>query len=209
MKTMIGIPTMGTVPLRFMTSLLAMRRVGAVEFQVTDHSLIYDARNRIAELAITEGFDRVLWLDSDIVFEPDLMERLSGRIDSGCEMVTGLYFKRRTPVEPVIFRECCFRKEETGAPATVTYTDFPENRMFEIAGCGFGAVMTTVQLLKDVAETFGLPFAPAFGLGEDLSFCARAKELGRSIWCDSSIPVGHIGQHIYTKKDWERRGLPE
>ncbi len=106
MRTMIGIPTMGEVPVRFMASLLAMKLAGSVEFEVTDHSLIYDARNRIAKLAIDEGFDRVLWLDSDMVFGPELMEKLSRWIDCGCEMVSALYFKRKQPPEPVIYQDC-------------------------------------------------------------------------------------------------------
>ena len=205
MRTMIGIPTMGEVPVRFMASLLAMKRVGSVEFEMTDHSLIYDARNRIAKLAIDEGFDRVLWLDSDMVFGPELMEKLSRWIDCGCEMVSGLYFKRKPPPEPVIYQDCCLRKDEEGkpVPSAVVYRDFPENRIFEVAGCGFGAVMTTVQLLKDVYDSFGLPFSPAGGLGEDLSFCARVAELGRKMWCDSSIQLGHIGKMIYTREDWD------
>lgn len=205
MKTMIGIPTMGTVPVRFMASLLAMKRAGDVEFEMTDHSLIYDARNRIAKTAIDEGFDRVLWLDSDMVFSPDLMERLSERLDQGREFVSALYFKRKQPPEPVIYRDCCLREDENGkpVPSAVAYRDFPENALFEIAGSGFGAVMTTVQLLKDVYEAYGLPFSPAAGLGEDLSFCARVAELGRKMWCDSSILLGHVGQKIYTREDWD------
>ena len=205
MKTMIGIPTMGTVPVRFMASVLAMKRAGDVEFEMTDHSLIYDARNRIAKTAIDEGFDRVLWLDSDMVFSPDLMERLSERLDQGREFVSALYFKRKQPPEPVIYRDCCLREDENGkpVPSAVAYRDFPENALFEIAGSGFGAVMTTVQLLKDVYEAYGLPFSPAAGLGEDLSFCARVAELGRKMWCDSSILLGHVGQKIYTREDWD------
>lgn len=205
MKTMIGIPTMGEVPVRFMASLLAMKRVGDVEFEVTDHSLIYDARNRIAKLAIEEGFDRVLWLDSDMVFGPDLMERLSERLDQGREFVSGLYFKRKQPPEPVIYRDCCLREDAEGkpVPSAVVYRDFPEDALFEIAGSGFGAVMTTVRLLKDVYDSFGLPFSPAGGLGEDLSFCARVSELGRKMWCDSSIQLGHVGTKIYTREDWD------
>ena len=205
MKTMIGIPTMGEVPVRFMASLLAMKRVGDVEFEVTDHSLIYDARNRIAKLAIEEGFDRVLWLDSDMVFGPDLMERLSERLDQGREFVSGLYFKRKQPPEPVIYRDCCLREDAEGkpVPSAVVYRDFPEDALFEIAGSGFGAVMTTVRLLKDVYDSFGLPFSPAGGLGEDLSFCWRARQCGYKILVDPSIPLGHVGYQVITKPFYE------
>ena len=86
MKTMIAVPCMDTVPTRFMTSLLAMRKVGEPCIHYFEmSSLIYDARNKIARAAIKEKCERVLWLDSDMEFEPDLMERLSARIDEGRE----------------------------------------------------------------------------------------------------------------------------
>ena len=31
----------------------------------------------------------------------------------------------------------------------------------------------------------------------------RGAELGRKMWCDSSILLGHVGQKIYTREDWD------
>ena len=69
--------------------------------------------------------------------------------------------------------------------------------------------MMTTQLLRDVRDAFGLPFFPAQGFGEDLAFCRRAAELGRTIWCDSSIKLGHAGstvfdEELYTKTEEDR-----
>ena len=75
MKTLIAIPCMDTVQTGFMLSLLQMRRVGEVGFSIISSSLIYDARNSIAKKAIEEGFDRMLWLDSDMTFEPPRSSR--------------------------------------------------------------------------------------------------------------------------------------
>jgi GT2 family glycosyltransferase len=199
---------MDTVPVKFAASLMALKVVGdPCEKYFGMNSLIYDTRNQIAQTAIREEIDRVLWLDSDMEFEPDLMERLSARIDEGREFVTGLYVSRKEPIRPTIFRSMEILDTEEGRKAIApTYEDYPESEVFEIDACGFGIVMTTVKLLKDVTEAYGLPFTPVFGYGEDLSFCMRARELGYKIWCDSSIKLGHIGMKVYTVAD--RRKYP-
>ena len=204
MKTMIAIPCMDTVPTRFMTSLLAMRRVGDCSLVAHMNSLIYDARNQTAREAVKEEFDRVLWLDSDMEFEPDLMERLSARLDEGRDFVSGLYFKRKPPHEPVIYRELGIRDRDDGKQEAYAapYTDYPESGVFEVEACGFGAVMTTVKMLRDLTERYGLPFTPETGFSEDISFCLRAQETGYRIWCDSGIRAGHIGTKVYGEEDW-------
>jgi hypothetical protein len=35
------------------------------------------------------------------------------------------------------------------------------------------------------------------GFGEDISFCLRVKELGKKMYCDSSVKMGHVGQFVY------------
>ena len=206
MKTMIAIPCMDTVPTRFASSLLRMRRTPEAAVVFGMNSLIYDTRNKAAMEAIQGGFDRVLWLDSDMEFQPDLMERLSARMDEGRDFVTGLYFQRKDPFKPVIYRELYIRQREDGAQEAVSEAceEFPPDGIFEVAACGFGIAMTSVQLLRDVTEKYGMPFTPIEGWGEDLAFCLRATDAGYRIWCDSSIRAGHIGLKTFYEEDWRR-----
>lgn len=39
--------------------------------------MIYDSRNSLTAKALVNGYDLVLWLGSDMMLEPDLLERLS------------------------------------------------------------------------------------------------------------------------------------
>jgi hypothetical protein len=73
---------------------------------------------------------------------------------------------------------------------------------FEAQACGFGAVMTTGQLLRDVQERFSQPFTPLPGFGEDFSFCLRARALGVFPWCDPSIRVDHIGISLFNEQTY-------
>ena len=95
MRTMIAIPCMDMVHTDFLRSCLGMDVDGEVQWTTCQSSLIYDARNKLAELAIDGEFDRVLWLDSDMVIPYDAMWKLKIGIENGYDMVSGLYFKRR------------------------------------------------------------------------------------------------------------------
>lgn len=201
MKTLICIPCMDMVHTEFMKSLLAMRRPGDTKIVISQSSLIYDARNNMARQAVKGGFDRVMWLDSDMSFEPDLMERLSARLDEGYDFVSGLYFTRKAPIRPVVYSECGYFENEEGAvsPVAVWYDDYPRDTLFEVKASGFGGVMMTIDCIKAVADKFGLPFAPMLGFGEDLSFCGRLSQTDKKMWVDSTIKLGHVGQGTITE----------
>lgn len=203
MRTLVCIPCMDFVDTDFMRSILGLRPVGEVNFAVTKSSLIYDARNILAVQAITGGYDRTLWLDSDMVFEPDLMERLSKHLDEGADLASGLYFTRTTNTRPVIYEGCgVFEVEGKKQNVAVVYEDYPDG-VFDIEACGFGGVMVSTKLLIDVRERFGHLFSPISGFGEDLSFCMRAKVLNAKMVCDSSVKMGHIGSRIVTEETYK------
>lgn len=205
MKTLVAIPCMDMVPTRFLFSCLNLRTDENVEFSLTESSLVYDSRNQLSRKAIEEGFDRILWLDSDMVFKPDLFQRLSKRLDAGYQMVSGLYFKRKQPICPVLYKECgAYEKDGKHTVYATTYDDYPKDSLFEIAACGFGGVMMTTDIVKQVAEKFGLPFSPILGFGEDLSFCCKVARLGVKMYCDSAVKLGHVGYKTFDESDYLR-----
>lgn len=201
MKTLIAIPCMDMVHTVFMRSLIGMDKVGAVQFGISCSSLIYDARNGLCKQAIKEKCDRILWLDSDMDFSPDFMKILSADMDEGREFVSGLYFKRKAPIQPVIYREVGYWRSEDGSvtPIALPFDDYPRDQIFPIKGAGFGGVMVSVDLVNRVVEKFGQPFSPILGFGEDLSFCKRVEELGVPMYCDSRAKMGHVGLGTITE----------
>ena len=122
----------------------------------------------------------------------------------GHDLVTGLYFTRKEPIVPTLHKEIHWSIREDGwvdGGATL-YRDYPKDQLFEIAGCGFGCVMTSARLLQRMIEKFGSPFYPLMGMGEDSTFCFRATQDGFKLYCDSRIKCGHIGQKEYTEESW-------
>ena len=199
MKYLIAIPCMDMMHTNFVRSLVSMRLAGNCEIALAISSLIYDARNHLAEKAVKGGFDRVLWLDSDMTFDRDIMERLAARLDEGRDFVSALYIKRKEPIAP-----CIYSAGDMDKPVNDTFDDYPQDAIFEIAACGFGGVMMTTELLQAVGSRFGFPFSPLPLAGEDLSFCYRARALKRKLYCDSSIKMGHIGTTEITEETFQR-----
>lgn len=196
---MIAVPCMDQVAAQFAQCLATLGKAERTIIAFQMSSLIYNSRNNLAHLAIEQGCDNVVWFDSDMVFAPDTLQKILAYADRG-EIVSGLYFRRVQPFTPVIMDKLEFDENwSCHFEDTKTIPDEP----FEVAGCGFGCVLTPTEILMDVQAKYGTLFTPINGTGEDLSFCWRARQLGYKIICDPSIQLGHVGHHIITRQFYE------
>lgn len=198
MKVLIAVPCMDQVPAQFAQCLATLGKVDKtiVAFQIG--SLVYTSRNDLAQIAIKQGCDYIFWLDSDMMFPPDALVRMFKSLEHG-DIVSGLYFRRVAPFTPVIYDKLDI--DDTGCHYTEP-KEIPDG-IFEVAGCGFGCVLMPTDIMLDVIEKYGSPFTPINGIGEDLSFCWRARQLGFKIVCDPDIPLGHVGHHVITRELYE------
>lgn len=200
-KVLIGCPTMDMVSVHFARSLVTLTKLEDCVISFVVNSLVYASRNEICRQAIDGGYDFVLWLDSDMVFPPDTMVRLLEVAENGNDVVTGLYFRRAAPFTPVLFS----RLEITGNVCEMDEVKAYPGDLFEVAGCGFGCVLTSVKLLRTIeAEDGPVWFAPMGNVGEDCAFCIRARKHGSHILCDPTLKLGHAGHNIVTEADYER-----
>lgn len=200
-KVLIAVPALDTMPVQTAYSMINLKRDCPSKFSFIVRASCHDARNMLAQEAIESGADRVLWIDSDMVFTDDLLTRLNDDLDAGWDVVCGIFFKRELPVTPVIYKSI---DAETGK--AVPYDDYQQDALFRISGCGFGAVMTTTKLLDDVRVSWGTMFDPLPRLSEDLSFCWRADKVGARMACDSRIKVGHVGLITYGEQMYKHPG---
>ncbi len=203
MKLLIGVPTTDFVHVEFLKSLTALlmrlkdKRID-FELDIESGTLVYTARERIAHKAINEHFSHVLWLDSDMVFSPEILDDL---MFSGKDFVTGIYHARRKG-----YASCIFTMLDLGAIDGVAKFERAEtypSETFEIAGCGFGCVLISTDILTNVCLNRGTCFTPTPNFGEDLAFCKRATDLGHHIWCEPSVVCGHIGHIAIYPEDYE------
>ncbi|MBP5454271.1 MAG: hypothetical protein J6Y09_06640 [Lachnospiraceae bacterium] len=206
-KVLIGMPNIGGIPPKTVASLLQLVKRINPQVIFLSSSLIYDARNDIALEAINGGYDELLFIDSDLVFPDDCYEKLKA-LDA--DIATGIYYGRAGKHNPIVYREVKRLEAITDGADTIIhpaeakhFETIPEGT-FEIAACGMGMCLIKVDVLKKLCKTWtNKPFEPCDGLGEDLAFCYRAKQAGFKIKANSYIPLGHIGEKVYTKEDYK------
>lgn len=172
------------------------------ELAMTERTVVNWARNDLAEQALEqtsaysgEPFTHFLWLDSDMLFKPDLCCQLA-RHD--VDMVSVLYFARLHPHKPHIYIN-------SGDPEDV-FKHFPileaPPMLFQVDACGFGGLLMKADILHKVPQPW---FTLDWRGGEDISFCTVARKNGVKIFCDGAYTAAHIGpEKIVTKADYNQ-----
>lgn len=187
MKLMIAIPTLDFIHFEFarcLTGLTMRLAKDGVDFDVCfkGGTLVYNGRDALAAEAVVGGYTHVLWLDTDMVFNDDAVYQL---VKANKRFVTGVYHSRHAPYASCIYSSI----DQLNAEKV---REYPED-LFEIAGCGFGIVMTQTSLLREVYCQNGYCFQPTPQHGEDIAFCQRVTTLGEKMWCAPNVKAGHIG----------------
>lgn len=195
-KILIAIPTMDMVPMAFAQSLAMLNKVGECVVSSVVGSLIYDARNKLAAQAVKMEADYIMWFDSDMVFQADTLQRLMKDLDEGRDIVSGLYFRRSAPFSPVAFEKIDIKGE------VCDFKDYHGdlNGIHEVEGVGFGCVLMKTDVIFECLSKYKDCFSPIGKVGEDLSFCWRARELGYKIYLDADVKLGHVGHLIVTEQ---------
>lgn len=187
MKVLLCIPYTGYVAPQAAYSLIPMachaRNQGvSVDMFPIGMSLVYTAREESVRVFLQGGYDALLFVDSDMVVPVDLLTRL---IEADKDIVSALAFKRTPGYEPCIFKEC----NETDAKF---YLDYPKG-LIEIQGVGMACTLIWRRVFEAVPEPW---FFPHKILGEDLSFCVRARAEGFRIYADTTLICGHCNVEV-------------
>ena len=102
---------------------------------------VHDAQNMIVKVALQEGFEWVLFIEHDNICPPDMLRTFTDYMDKGdIPIVSGLYFTRSVPPEPMVYRgrgNHYFRKWTLGDKVWVD-------------GVPTGMVLISTKLLKEV-----------------------------------------------------------
>lgn len=203
MKIFIAVPCMDQVPALFAQSLALLKRETdcLVGFQIG--SLVYDARNKLATAAIKAAADYVMWIDSDMTFEPNTLIRMLKEVqEKKIDFLAGLYFRRKPPYSTVMYDK--LDKLPDGSGCTYTLLESIPEGTFEVGGVGLAGVLMSTDVLMSVSAKFGgRMFDPVHGMGEDLAFCWRARQCGYKIFVDSTIEFGHVGSAVITRGYFE------
>lgn len=191
-KVVLGIPTTGNVETRTFEALFKIDRKKHNVFPlVTEHALVYMARDMIVKKALENPESQYVWfVDSDIIVEKNTLNQLADD-------------------EEFIVSGCYPYKSETGSVVgidknleTITMYDLmnEKDKLVEISRAGMGCCLIKRCVFEDILDKYGTCFTPMGELGEDYAFCERAKECGYKIFIDREVIVKHIGKKVYEVK---------
>ena len=209
-KCVILVPYGGQIIPGCEDSLKILEERGYPVRRVRGYSQIDVARNEIASKAILDGFQETIWIDSDIGFHPDAIERLRAY---DLPMVCGVYAKKGK-------RELAI----SVLPGTEQMGFGKNGGLHEVQYAATGFLFVRRQVYLDIQFRLGLPICNEhFGadiipyfmplvrpqreghwyLGEDYAFCERARQAGYKIMADTTIRLWHVGTYQY---GWEDAG---
>ena len=155
-------------------------------------TLIFNQRERLAEEAIKDGADAILWVDSDMRFPKDALEILLSR---DLPIVGVNATTRRFPVVPTALDI----DPETGNLVKVQSKG--KTGLEQVMGVGFGMVLIKKEVFLAAQKPwFWFEQTDKGGtIGEDIYFCAKAFDAGFQtvIDHDLSIHIRHIGTYEY------------
>lgn len=192
---LIAIPTLDVIKTETVSSLFASTAVTNYPASLHIHTSCYvhDARNKSVAQAIRMGVTHLMFIDSDMQFPKDGINRL---MEQDKDVIAGLYFRRQPPHLPTIH-------QRVGTKLVIPHK-FPTDKPFQVYGLATGFMLIKVEVLKQLKPPYFF-FGNFHGreMGEDIYFCHKVKEKGFEIWCDPTIELGHVGMYSYGKQDYD------
>ena len=182
---------------------------------------VSDARNvvtaRFLDARTPDGQtvgDWLLWIDSDMQWEPQALDFLLESADPvERPIVGGLCFgMTRDRLVPTIYQ--FVKIEETNELATCRVEDYPRDSLVRCAATGAAFVLIHRGVLERMREQkFNAAF-PWFQevqlgdrpVGEDIAFCLRAAQLGIPIHVDTRAKIGHHKSALLTEDRFLAQG---
>lgn len=201
----IGIPHTGIFPHQTTMSLNGL--IKPANHIIMNHMigscLVYDARDQIINFAEENNADWVLMVDSDMVLPNDTLVKLVCTTLEGerLQIASGMCFKRTRPHQPCFYTKARINPE-TKKPELETPVDFPDKGLLECQGFGMACTLIRRHAWQAIRKKTGHLFFPFPNLGEDLSFCIRARMAGIKMYTDLSINVGHVSNYVVYKESF-------
>lgn len=148
--------------------------------------------------------DWLFQLDTDHLFEPDLLVRLLVAMQEfQCDVVTAIYCHKGPPHPPVLFNW-----EEGGGLRHIVDWD-KKMKGFEVGGAGAGALLVKRSVFERIRDELGdEPFSTIEHMGEDLSFFWRLKKLGIKVFAAGRVESYHLATQPIMLSDCQVGAIP-
>lgn len=153
------------------TAILHINPLPKIQMLLILGCYIHVNRNKMIEQAKREGCSHLLFVDTDVLFGPDAINKL---IQSDKEIIGGRYNKRTFPI-------------------VSTVPDINELSTVPFVPTGF-LLINMVVFDKVKGPWFGFDEETD---SDDHFFCKKAIDAGYEVWCDPTIQIGHLGTAVF------------
>jgi hypothetical protein len=227
-RILIGTPTYnGQLTVQYTHSLLGLwQAIGSVcAWETTKATLVGWARNLLASRTLQDGYTHLLFIDADIEFPADLIEKMLA-FD---QPVTAAIYPQRA-FDVAAFHEQARQHADTASALAATLS-FPvelvtprvsRGDFYQARTAPTGLMLIKREVLEAMRDAYPDLYRPAAGsyyghhrlvsvlqcfealydesgvaMSEDIAFCRRWSELGGEIWAVFDPRVGHIGPFTF------------
>lgn len=175
------------------------------------------ARNTAAAAFLSSESDWLLWIDSDIGFEQDALEKLLAVADpKDAPIVGGLCFIEgdythdwrgglRSSLAPTLY-DWAWIEPKNGMPGSykmITRSEWPQDQVTRVGATGCGMLLTHRSVYERISAWLQEQGAPpniwferipgpdGERCGEDISFCLRAHQIGVPVLVHTGVTTTH------------------
>lgn len=201
MKIAICVPSLDAVPVEFALSLAALcnyegrRKKNEVIIVNVKSSTVPEARNLCVEKALSIEADKILFIDSDMVFRLDALERLQS---SGLDVIGAAYPKR-------------IDGGGLNFLPMIDSSGYEDAEIEPVRGIGLGFMLIDVAVLRRIERPwfewgyYGEETLRAVGINgrtfmsEDYYFCLKVRAASCGVFMDKllTLKMGHVGTKVY------------
>lgn len=164
------------------------------------------ARNALAEWFLESDAQWLMMIDTDMVWAPDALARLLDHADpQRVPIVGGLCFGREADTG-LLFPTMYDLAGTEDAPEFVRYDSWAPDTLFPVMGTGAAFLLVHRTVFEAIlAAGFSVAY-PWFQerelagkrVGEDVTFCMRAGQVGLPVYVHTGVHIGHLKEHPVT-----------
>ena len=185
----------GTICQKLIYSKTALAIINVVKQTPADVSMmegiyVHENRNGLAQFTLDNGYSHLFFVDSDMVFPPDTLDRL---LAHDKDIVHGKYNYRYEPRTPMVFGF------GDNGMKMVSDKEMPKE-LFKVAGVPTGCTLIKASVFEKLTKPYFFFDYTADGRmenSEDVYFSRKCAEAGIEMWCDPTIEIDHIGDYFY------------
>lgn len=218
----VGYASPGTVATLFHESLLTLVRQDSRITHI--HSFISgpritSVRNDIVREFLKTENEWLLSLDTDMVFQPDLLNSLLGSANKAIRpVVGGLCFGGGRVNVPFPTLYTLTNPKDNGGKITRVVRDYPKDALCKVDATGAACLLIHRKVLQEMGDKYkdmpdGYPnphpwFAESVHqgheFGEDWTFCMRLKQMGVPLYVNTAVKLGHVKTQNYNEAYYEQ-----